>query len=32
VAAIECCGAVLTAHFPPGALQGDAPPDKLLEI
>jgi len=32
VAAIERCGAVLAAHFPPGALQRDELPDKLLEI
>jgi len=32
VAAIERCGAVLATHFPPGALQRDDPPDKLLEI
>jgi putative membrane protein len=32
VAAIERCGAVLAAHFPPGALQRDDLPDKLLEI
>jgi putative membrane protein len=32
VAAIEQCGAVLAAHFPPGALKGDELPDKLLEI
>jgi len=32
VAAIEKCGAVLTAHFPPGALERDELPDKLLEI
>jgi putative membrane protein len=32
VAAIEQCGAVLAAHFPPGALQRDELPDKLLEI
>ena len=32
VAAIERCGAVLGAHFPPGALQRDQLPDKLLEI
>jgi putative membrane protein len=32
VAAIEQCGAVLAAHFPPGALQPDELPDKLLEI
>jgi putative membrane protein len=32
VAAIEKCGAVLAAHFPPGALKRDQLPDKLLEI
>ncbi|MEJ0044901.1 MAG: hypothetical protein WDN04_01160 [Rhodospirillales bacterium] len=32
VAAIEQCGAVLATHFPPGALNRDALPDKLLEI
>jgi putative membrane protein len=32
VAAIARCGAVLAAHFPPGALQHDELPDKLLEI
>jgi putative membrane protein len=32
VAAIEQCGAVLAMHFPPGALQPDELPDKLLEI
>jgi putative membrane protein len=32
LAAIEQCGAVLAAHFPPGALQRDELPDKLLEI
>ncbi len=32
VAAIEQCGAVLAAHFPPGALQSDELPDKLVEI
>ena len=32
VAAIERCGAVLAAHFPPGALNRDELPDKLLEI
>jgi putative membrane protein len=32
VAAIEQCGAVLTAHFPPGDLKRDELPDKLLEI
>jgi putative membrane protein len=32
VAAIEQCGAVLAAHFPPGALKRDELPDKLLEI
>jgi len=32
IAAIEQCGAVLAAHFPPGALKRDELPDKLLEI
>lgn len=32
LAAIERCGAVLAAHFPPGALNRDELPDKLLEI
>jgi putative membrane protein len=32
VAAIERCGAVLAAHFPPGALKRDELPDKILEI
>ena len=32
VAAIERCGAVLAAHFPPDALKRDQLPDKLLEI
>ena len=32
VAAIEQCGAVLAAHFPPGALKRDELPDKLVEI
>jgi putative membrane protein len=32
VTAIETCGAVLALHFPPGALQHDELPDKLLEI
>ena len=32
VAAIEQCGAVLEAHFPPGVLQRDELPNKLLEI
>ncbi|MBV6488835.1 MAG: hypothetical protein M5U33_09655 [Pseudorhodoplanes sp.] len=32
VAAIEKCGAVLTEHFPPGALQRDELPDKLVEL
>jgi putative membrane protein len=32
VAAIEQCGAVLAAHFPPGALKRDELPDKLFEI
>jgi len=32
IAAIEKCGAVLAAHFPPGALKRDELPDKLVEI
>jgi putative membrane protein len=32
VAAVEQCGAVLAAHFPPGALKRDELPNKLLEI
>jgi putative membrane protein len=32
VTAIEQCGAVLAAHFPPGALRRGEPPDKLVEI
>ena len=32
LAAIERCGAVLAVHFPPGALNRDELPDKLLEI
>lgn len=32
VAAIERCGAVLATHFPPGALNRDELPNKLLEI
>jgi putative membrane protein len=32
VAATEQCGAVLAKHFPPGALQRDELPDKLVEI
>ncbi len=32
VAAIGQCGAVLAKHFPPGALQLNELPDKLLEI
>ena len=32
VAAIEQCGAVLAAHFPPGSLKRDELQDKLLEI
>jgi putative membrane protein len=32
VAAIEQCGAVLAEHFPPGALNRDELPNKLLEI
>jgi putative membrane protein len=32
VAAIGQCGAVLAAHFPPGALQKNELPDKLVEL
>jgi len=32
VAAIERCGAVLAAHFPPGSLDREELPDKLVEI
>jgi putative membrane protein len=32
VAAIEQCGAVLAEHFPPGALNPDELPNKLVEI
>ena len=32
VAAIEKCGAVLAQHFPPGALQKDELPDRLVEL
>ncbi len=32
VAAVEQCGSVLAAHFPPGALKRDELPDKLLVI
>jgi putative membrane protein len=32
VAAIEQCGTVLALHFPPGTLNRDELPDKLLEI
>ena len=32
VSAIAQCGNVLAAHFPPGAMKRDHPPDKLLEI
>ncbi len=32
VAAVEQCGAVLAEHFPPGALNRDELPDKLVEI
>jgi len=32
VAAINRCGAVLAEHFPPGALERDELPDKLVEI
>jgi putative membrane protein len=32
VAAVELCGAVLAEHFPPGALNRDELPNKLVEI
>jgi len=32
VAAIGRCGAVLAEHFPPGALNRDELPNKLVEI
>jgi putative membrane protein len=32
VAAIAQCGAVLAAHFPPGALKRNELPDKLVEL
>jgi len=32
VAAIERCGTVLAAHFPPGSLDREELPDKLVEI
>jgi len=32
IAAIERCGAVLSQHFPPGALNRNELPDKLIEI
>ena len=32
VSAIEQCGAVLAEHFPPGALNRDELPNKLVEI
>ncbi|MGD9925281.1 MAG: TPM domain-containing protein [Pseudorhodoplanes sp.] len=32
VAAVERCGAVLAQHFPPGALNRNELPDKLIEI
>jgi putative membrane protein len=32
IAAIEQCGAVLAEHFPPGALDRDELPNKLVEI
>jgi putative membrane protein len=32
IAAIERCGAVLAQHFPPGALNRNELPDKLIEI
>ena len=32
IAAIDICGAVLAAHFPPGALPHNELPDRLVEI
>jgi len=32
IAAIEQCGAVLAEHFPPGVLNPDELPNKLVEI
>jgi putative membrane protein len=32
VAAVAKCGAVLAAHFPPGALNNNELPDKLVEL
>jgi putative membrane protein len=32
IAAIEACGAVLSRHFPPGALARDELPNRLVEI
>ncbi len=32
VAAIERCGAVLAAHFPPGSLERGALPNRLVEV
>lgn len=32
VAAIECCGMVLAKHFPPGSLNRDELPDRVVEI
>jgi putative membrane protein len=32
IAAVEQCGAVLAEHFPPGALDRDELPNKLVEI
>jgi putative membrane protein len=32
IAAVEQCGVVLAAHFPPGALNRDELPNKLVEI
>ena len=32
VAAIEQCGAVLAKHFPPGAINRDEFPNKLVEM
>jgi putative membrane protein len=32
IAAVEQCGAVLAEHFPPGALNRDELPNKLVEI
>jgi putative membrane protein len=32
IAAIEQCGAVLAEHFPPGVLNPDELPNRLVEI